>query len=301
LKQKIFLFGANGMLGQKVSELLLHENLPFAASSVELKSILSLNDYVPVDITDFNEVERILLSKKPTTIINCSAYTAVDKAEIESGLCNLINNLAVKKIAEISKKIDAHFIHISTDYVFDGNSGPYNENDNTNPLGVYGLTKLKGEEAIIHSGCNFTIFRTNVLYGSTKYGRSDFVKWLVDSLKNKKEVKIVKDQINNPTFINDLANLILKATLNNVYGLFNSGGPEFLSRFDFSKRIAEYFNLEQNLISPITTEELNQAAKRPLKSGLKLDLVKKMFDYNPTIPEEAFEIINQQLKLDEKN
>ena len=204
---------------------------------------------------------------------------------------------AVKILAGYAKQHSAHFINISTDYVFDGENGPYSENDDVNPVGFYGLTKLQGEEEIIKSGCDFSIIRTNVLYGPAKFGRMDFVKWVVSSLKEKKEIKIVTDQINNPTFIDDLVEIIYSVMINKHYGIFNSGGEEFLSRYDFTLRIADFFNLDKNLIKPVLTEEFNQAAVRPLKSGLVLDKVKKILGFQPRKFEDTFRLMKEELNL----
>jgi len=142
-----------------------------------------------------------------------------------------------------------------------------------------------------------TILRTNVLYGFFSNGKLDFVQWLINSLRTGKEVKIVTDQINNPTYVDDLVQGINKVIEYNKTGIFNIGGKEFLSRYEFSEKIADYFDLDKNLIKPITTPELNQPAKRPLKSGLITLKAETELGYKPHSIKESFAIMKKNLSL----
>lgn len=297
-KNKILLIGSNGMLGQRTAELFLNKgNTELICASYEQQSVLENINYFNVDLTNQTEVTALLEKISPDVIVNTAAYTAVDKAETEKELCDKVNVDAVRYLANFAKKKDIHLINISTDYVFDGADGPYTEDAYVNPVGYYGLSKLKGEQEIEKSGCRYTIIRTNVLYGPAKHGRMDFVKWVVSSLRDKKEIKIVTDQINNPTYIDDLVKLIDTAIEKRTIGIFNSGGTEFLSRYDFTMRIAEFFNLNKNLIKPVLTAEFNQPAKRPLKSGLILDKTKSILGYKPGSIEDTFRLMKEELSL----
>jgi dTDP-4-dehydrorhamnose reductase len=204
---------------------------------------------------------------------------------------------AVEYIAEAARVIDAHLIHISSDYIFNGKNGPYSENTIPNPIGYYGRTKLASENALKISGAIYTILRTNVLYGTAPDSRPDFVKWVVESLRNKKNIRIVIDQINNPTFIDDLVQAISKIIEFGRTGIYHIGGREFLSRFDFTNIIADYFHLDKSLVTPITTEELNQRAKRPLKSGLITLKAETELGYKPHLIPEALEEMKRELVL----
>ena len=166
-----------------------------------------------------------------------------------------------------------------------------------NPVGYYGRTKLASENALRISGTFFTILRTNVLYGIAPNSRPDFVRWVINSLEKNDNIRIVKDQINNPTFIDDLVQGINKIIEFRKTGIYNIGGQEFLSRYDFTLRIAEFFNLDKNLICPITTEELKQPAKRPLKSGLLILKAETELGYKPHTIIESLAAMKKELDL----
>lgn len=269
VKNRILITGSNGMLGQRAVQFYLkNENVELLATSVEEKSLIENVDYISCDIKDRNSIKKIILDYCPDFIIHTAAFTNVDLSEKLREDAWKINVKGVEYISEAARAIDTHIIHISTDYIFDGKDGPYSENAIPNPLGYYGRTKLASENALRISNTYFTILRTNVLYGIALNSRPDFVRWVVSSLDENKNIRIVNDQINNPTFIDDLVQAINKIIEFKKTGIFNVGGIEFLSRYDFTLRIADYFNLDKKLITPITTEELKQPARRPLKSGL---------------------------------
>lgn len=297
-KLKVLIIGSNGMLGQRTAEYYQSKkDIELYCSSYEDGSFIENLDYIKIDLTSSESIYSVLEKVAPDIIINTAAYTAVDKAETEREMCDLINISGVKILASYAKINKVHFVNISTDYIFDGINGPYKEDDPVNPIGYYGLSKLNGEKAIVESGCDYTIIRTNVLYGPAKFGRMDFVKWVVSSLRENKEIRIVKDQISNPTYIDDLVKIISIVVDKRKFGVFNSGGEEFLSRFDFTVRIAEFFNLDKNLIKPILTQELNQAAKRPLSSGLILDKALEELGVKPLSIEETFRLMKEELNL----
>lgn len=269
VKNRILITGSNGMLGQRAVQFYLkNENVELLATSVEEKSLIENVDYISCDIKDRNSIKKIILDYCPDFIIHTAAFTNVDLSEKLREDAWKINVKGVEYISEAARAIDTHIIHISTDYIFDGKDGPYSENAIPNPLGYYGRTKLASENALRISNTYFTILRTNVLYGIALNSRPDFVRWVVSSLDENRNIRIVNDQINNPTFIDDLVQAINKIIEFKKTGIFNVGGIEFLSRYDFTLRIADYFNLDKKLITPITTEELKQPARRPLKSGL---------------------------------
>ncbi len=297
MSKRILIIGSNGMLGQTLVKFALNKNYTVLAASFEDESFIENLMYIKLDISNESLVSDLILNTKPEIIINTAAYTNVDKSEIEKEAAFNINVNGVKYLSYYANKINAHLIHISSDYVFDGLNGPYTEDDKPNPIGYYGLTKLLGENEIKNNTQKYTIIRTNVLYGPAKYGRNDFVKWVYNSIKENKNIKIVTDQINNPTYLNDLANAILTIIENEIYGLFNIGGKEFLSRYDFTLKIADYFRLDKNLITPILTRDLNQLALRPLKSGLITKKANTFFNFVPTDLEKTFEEMKNELNM----
>ncbi|MCH8034964.1 MAG: dTDP-4-dehydrorhamnose reductase [Bacteroidetes bacterium] len=298
IKNRILITGTNGMLGQRVVDFYTHPgNLELLSISVEEKSVIDSVNYLQCDITDREKIKKAVYDFCPDFIVNTAAYTNVDKSETEREAAWKVNVKAVEYLAEAARAIDAHLIHISSDYIFDGNNGPYSENATPNPLGYYGRTKLASENALRISGCGYTILRTNVLYGTAPEGRPDFVKWAVKSLFDGNEIRIVTDQINNPTFIDDLVQAISKINEFNKTGIYNIGGREFLSRFDFTLKIADYFELDNTLIKPITTNELNQLARRPLKSGLITLKAETELGYKPHTIKEALAEMKRELVL----
>jgi len=298
IKKRILIVGSNGMLGQSLCGFYSRQNnIRLLGCSVEKKSLVNDLDYIQCDVTKRNEVKKTILDFYPDYIINASAYTNVDKSETERELAWKINVKGIEYIAESARILDARIIHISTDYIFDGKEGPYAEDEKPNPLGYYARTKLASENALKLSGVLYTILRTNVLYGADSNGKTGFVRWLVNSLKEGKNVRIVTDQINNPTFVDDLVQAVSKVVDYNKTGIYNIGGREFLSRFEFSEIIADYFGLDKNLIKPITTDELKQPARRPLKSGLITLKAETELGYKPHTIKETLAIIKKELSI----
>jgi dTDP-4-dehydrorhamnose reductase len=296
IKKRILIFGANGMLGQSLCGFYSKKkNVQLLGCSLEDLPELNGIDYFPCDITKRDNVKKAILDFYPDYIINASAYTNVDKSEIEREEAWKVNVKGVEYLSEAARVLDARIIHISSDYIFDGKNGPYSENEKPNPLGYYARTKLASENVLKISGVIHTILRTNVLYGSYLNCKADFVKWLVNSLKEGKEVRIVTDQFNNPTFVDDLVQGISKVIEYNKSGIYNIGGKEFLSRYEFSEKIAEFFGLDKKLIRPITTEELNQPARRPLSSGLITLKAETELGYKPHSVKESLAIIKREL------
>ncbi len=297
IKSRIIIFGSNGMLGQRLTKVLSSKEVELLASSFEDFSYNEKVEYQKCDITDRNKIKKLIFDFCPDFIINAAAYTNVDKSETERETAWRVNVKAVEYMAESARILDSHIIHISSDYIFDGENGPYIENVHPNPIGYYGRTKLASENVLKLYSVKHTIIRTNVLYGPTHFGRPDFVKWVIDSLKNKNQIRIVTDQINNPTFIDDLVQAIIKIMELGKEGTYNIGGPDFLSRFDFTIKIADYFNLDKSLVIPIITKELNQPARRPLKSGLITIKAQSELGYRPHSIEDTFRIIKEEFNI----
>ena len=298
IKTRILLVGSNGMLGQRLVESFITSGkIELLCTSVEDESYFPGIEYKKIDIIQRQKVREVVLDFFPDFIINTAAFTNVDKSESEKETAWKLNVTGVENIAFYSWTIDAHLIHFSTDYIFNGKNGPYTEDDMPNPLGYYGRTKLASENSIRISGTKNTIIRTNVLYGPAKNGRPDFVKWVVNSLRDKKVIRIVTDQIGNPTYIDDLVAAINKIIKLKKEGIYNIGGREMISRYDFALRIADYFGFDKSLIQKIITKDLNQPALRPLKSGLITLKAETELDYKPHSIEETFELMKNDLGL----
>lgn len=298
LKLRILITGANGMLGQRtVDHYSKKKNIELFTCSFENDPAFENVEYISCDISNRDNIKKIIYDFCPDFIINTAAFTNVDLSESHRELAWKVNVKGVEYITEAARVIDAHIIHFSSDYIFDGKDGPYDEDATPNPIGYYGRTKLASENVLKIGGALFTIIRTNVLYGVTVNSRPDFVKWVVNSVRNGEHIKIVDDQINNPTFIDDLVQAISKIIEFRKQGIYNIGGREFLSRYEFTKLIADFFNLDERYIAPIKTKDLNQPAKRPLKSGLNIIKAETELGYKPHTILESLAEIKRELNL----
>ena len=254
--KNILITGANGQLGSEIKTIAKN----FADNNYFFTDIPEL------DITNKTTVFDFCKNNKITHIINCAAYTAVDLAETEIELSNLINSTAPKILAEISKQLNIKIIHISTDYVFDGtNHRPYTEIDNPNPTSQYGKSKLEGEKNIL-TNPDTIIIRTSWLYSS--FG-NNFVKTIINLTKQHDKLTIISDQVGTPTYALDLANVILEIITNKKFisGIYNFSNHGVASWYDFAFEIIKIKNLETKVI-PILTKDYPTPAKRPFYSIL---------------------------------
>ena len=282
---KIIITGSNCLLGQSLLALLLKEKQHYKVygfSRGENRSGRQDFNYVSIDITKENILREKVKEIEPNFIINTAAMTQVDDCEIHKEACNLLNIEVVKWLADISKEINAHLIHLSTDFIFDGKKGNYKETDIPNPLSYYGLSKLKSEEVLVNSDINYTILRTILVYGKVfDMSRSNIVLWVREMLGNGREITIVDDQFRTPTYVDDLA-LACKISIDKkAVGIFNISSNELLSIFEITQQIADAFGLNKSLIIPISTSTLNQTAVRPAKTGFDLSKTNKILDFYP--------------------
>lgn len=282
---KVVITGSNGLLGQSLLNLLLDEKNKYEVygfSKGENRSGRNDFKYYSLDITNKEQLIKEIQKLQPNYIVNTAAMTQVDACENNKSACDTLNVDVVKWLAEICKKINAHLIHISTDFIFDGKKGWYTETDEPNPLSYYGLSKLKSEQVLEKLTINYTILRTILVYGKVyDMSRSNIVLWVKESLENKEEITIVDDQYRTPTYVNDLA-LACKISIDkNATGVFNIASSELLSIYEIAKQIAEVFNLDDSYIKPISTSTLNQTANRPIKTGFDLSKTNKELNFYP--------------------
>ena len=264
----ILITGANGQLGSE-----------FQKRSFSLLDEVFYTDVEELDITDLKSVISFVSRNEIDTIINCAAYTAVDRAEEEEEKAAKINRDAVMNLATAAKKSGALLVHVSTDYVFDGNHDvPYTEKDPTNPQTVYGRTKLEGEQAITSSGCMYIIIRTAWLYSA--YGHN-FMKTMLRLGEERDEISVVHDQLGTPTYAGDLAEAIIKLLeredlpeLEGIYHYSNEGG---CSWYDFAREIMALSG-KNCTVNPITTEQYPTKAKRPAYSVLDKTKIQKTLE-----------------------
>ncbi len=285
------------MLGQAVMHIFTRESdFELIQSSVEEKPFVSLNtEYLRLDITNKEEVKNAVRKYMPKVIVNCAAFTDVDKCETERELSWRLNVDAVKNLIIASRINDAKIIHYSTDYVFDGRHGPYDEKATPNPISFYGRTKLASENALMTSGADYAIVRTMVLYGLGVNVKPNFALWMINKLKNKEPINIVDDMFGNSTISDDLAYGSLKLIEKNCRGIYNIAGRDIESRYDFTMKLCEIFKFDKILVAKIKTKDLNQPAPRPLNSGLITLKVETELGFKPMDTIEALRFLKYQL------
>ena len=264
---KVLVIGSEGQLGSELKKLSeSHKNFSWFFSCVKSLNLSELDSICPY----LNKIN-------PSKIINCAAYTNVDKAEKEFEIADLINHKAIDVISKWTNKNNKMLIHISTDYVFEGLSEiPLNENSFTNPVNEYGLSKLKGEQACQKNDPNSIIIRTSWLYSS--FGEN-FVKTMIELMKKNDSIRVIKDQIGSPTYAYDLAKVILEIIINykSVSGLFHYSNEGKISWYEFARSINDFYNFDCEIIG-VSSKEFKTLAKRPKYSLLNKSKIKKIFN-----------------------
>lgn len=252
---RILVTGAKGQLGIDVIDKLKKEGI-----------IAKGIDKDDLDITDSISVDNFIKDYRPQIVIHCAAYTAVDKAETEKEECIAVNEQGTRNLAVSAAKFDAKFIYISTDYVYDGQGiKPHTEETKTSPLSIYGLSKLKGEEALRAVTDKYFILRTSWVFGCNG---NNFVKTMLRLAKEKKSFNVVNDQIGSPTYTKDLAESIFKMIWSDKYGIYNVSNEGYCSWFDFAIEIMEQTGIKDVVINPVSSSEYKTSAVRPLNSRL---------------------------------
>ena len=274
--KKIIITGSNGLLGQKLVKLLLTKKTYeiHALSRGENRMINTKGyTYYNVDITQIKILTNLVNKIQPHYIINTAAMTNVDVCELHKDECDTINVDVVNTLSKICKKNKIHLIHISTDFIFDGEKiGYYTEEDKPNPVNYYGLSKLKSEKIIISAKIKYTILRTILVYGLVdRNDRSNIVLWVKKSIENKDKINVVTDQYRMPTLVDDLAEACLLAIENDAIGIYNVSSNQLLSIYEIAIEVANAFDLDKNFINSIETTQLNLPAKRPFKTGFDLN------------------------------
>jgi dTDP-4-dehydrorhamnose reductase len=297
----VLVTGSNGLLGQKIIYALIDTNDIKCISTSRGENRMKLRDgyiYESLDLTDKNELNRITEKYKPDVIINTAAMTNVDACESNREEALLMNVKTVENLIDVCKKINAKLVHMSTDFVFNGEKGPYVESDKPDPLSYYAFTKLEAEKKIIDSGINWAILRTIIIYGVVDdNSRSNVVLWSIKALRNKKTITVINDQFRSPTLAEDLAQACIAAAIKNATGIYHVAGREVMNILDIVKIVADFFQLDQSYIQPISSESLKQPAKRPPVTGFIIEKAIKELDFKPRSFLEGLSYIKKQLEL----
>ena len=295
---KVLITGANGLLGQKLIALLqTKEGVSLYATSRGKARILDFKgEYFPLDATNKQEVLSLFKKLKPDVVIHTAAMTHVDECELHPEDCYVANVEAVRNVVAGCEMIDAHMVHLSTDFIFDGTEGPLSEKAVPNPINYYGKTKLEAEEIIKASKISSSIARTVLVYGVVPgLKRSNIILWVKDNLAKKNSLKIVDDQWRTPTLAEDLALGCWLLAKDKVKGIYNISGGDMLTPYEMAQLVATYFKLDNQYITRANSATFSQPAKRPPKTGFIIDKAIKKLGYRPHSFKEGIEIIAGQL------
>ncbi len=302
LDQRVLVTGANGLLGQQLvrllSEMADYDVLSTAREDGLLDADVSCG-YTPLDITEPSDIRRVFLDFAPGVVVNCAAMTEVDRCEEERETCWRVNVDAVEHLAKACKTQGARLIHVSTDFIFDGTTGPYAEEDRPHPVNFYGRSKLASENVVRQLGLQrWAIVRTVLVYGTgVGLGRTNIALWVLNELANGRPIRVVTDQVRSPTYAPDLAAGIERIIRQRRDGVFHLSGREIISVFEFARRLAEAFDLDVSLVGPTDGSAFRQRAPRPPRTGFVILKAETELGYRPRTLEQAFEHFASRVKV----
>ncbi|TDQ08709.1 SDR family oxidoreductase [Pedobacter metabolipauper] len=296
----VLVTGSNGLLGQKLTQQLLitkQFNLVATSKGANRYPVTAGYVYAEMDILDAEQVKQVVEKYKPDAIIHTAAMTNVDTCEDQQELAYRLNVDSVKTLTLLAETYNIQLVHLSTDFIFDGADGPYDELAAPNPLSYYGRTKLAAEEVVKNSKCKWAILRTIIVYGIMgDLSRSNIVLWAKGALEKKEPIHVVNDQWRMPTLAEDLADCCLLAVKKDAYGVYNASGKDMMSISELVAKVADFWHLDKSYIREISSASLNQAARRPVRTGFILDKTINDLGYAPHSFEEGLAILDQQME-----
>lgn len=299
--EKILITGANGLLGQKLVELVVtdkkFELVATGRGANRLSKYAHQYTYVSLDITNRTEVEKVISTHKPQVVIHTAAMTHVDQCELNKLECWKQNVEATQNIATACAMHGAFLVHVSTDFIFDGSHGPLTEEAKPYPVSFYGYSKLVAEEIVQNTpNLMWGIARTVLVYGIAEdMSRTNIILWVKNSLENKKQIQVVDDQWRTPTLAEDLAMGCYLIAQKKATGIFNISGSDFLNPLQMAYKVADYFHLDKSYITPANSSTFTQPAKRPPKTGFIIEKAQKVLGYKPHTFDQGIAILAKQL------
>jgi dTDP-4-dehydrorhamnose reductase len=303
---KILITGSNGLLGQKLVYKLRNKPYVTCIATARGNNRLAKQDgysYETLDITNNENVNQVFAKYLPDVVINTAAMTNVDACETEKEACWAMNVTAVEyqvkaleKLKNNTPNYNPHFIHLSTDFIFDGTHGPLDENETPNPLSYYAESKLAAEKIVQASSLDWAIARTVLVFGIVdNMSRSNIVLWVKSNLEQGKVINVVDDQFRTPTLAEDLADGCILIAQKRAKGIYNISGKDFYSILELANVVADYYKLDKTLIKPSKSADIKQPAKRPPITGFIIDKAKKELGYNPHSFTEGIKILEEQI------
>jgi len=288
---KILITGANGFLGYYLAEQLLAKNLSVIATGrgeCRLPFTQNTNfQYLGMDFTDPFSIHDVFENIKPDVVIHAGAMSKPDECETDQMLAYLVNVEGTVQLLINSADLKSFFIFVSTDFVFDGERGMYNEDDIPNPVNYYGRTKLEAEEAVKEYEFDWAIVRTVLVYGKNHSGHNNILKIVKEKLEKGEVYSVVDDQLRTPTYVEDLAKGIVSIIEKKATGIFHLSGKDILTPYQMATKTAEYLGLKSSLIKKVTAANFTQPAKRPPRTGFIIDKARKELGYEPISFEEG--------------
>ena len=298
--KKILITGANGLLGRKLVSLLSQQkdlSLVATAKGDCRFFIPSKIVYRSLDITNADACKNLINEFQPDALIHTAAMTQVDVCEDEREACDIINIRGVSNLIKAIGNRNTHFVHLSTDFIYEGNEEEYFEDSKVNPLNYYGRSKWKSEKLFEKVSFPYSILRTVLVYGVVQdLSRTNIVLWAKAALEKGEKINVVDDQYRCPTLAEDLAYACLQVIQEKATGVYHVSGKDFLSILDIVFEIADYWGLDKSLINSISSVSLNQKARRPLKTNLNISKAKQEFNYQPKSFLEGLKLLDEQIK-----
>ncbi len=299
MKKKVLVTGSNGLLGQKLVQMLVGEPDYILIATARGKNRLPNNKgfiYMPLDVTNKEEVYQLVEDLKPDFVIHTAAMTNVDQCESDRDECWQLNVRSVEYLVEACRVNKAFFIHLSTDFIFDGLDGPYNEEAQASPVSFYGDSKLAAERTVFKSTIDWAIVRTVLVYGiAHDMSRSNIILWVKKSLEEGKNITVVDDQWRTPTLAEDLAIGCILIMKNKATGVYNISGKDMLTPYQMALKTADFFELDKKLIAKGDSSTFTQPAKRPPRTGFIIDKAIKNLGYAPHSFDDGIKEIAKQL------
>ena len=289
--KKILIIGANGFTGRQIlNDLSVHAQ--YKVTGCSLHPDILPNDagkyrFIETDIRNEADIKRLFEEVQPDVVINCSALSVPDYCETHHEEAYLTNVTAVSRLAVFCEEYKSRFIHLSTDFVFDGKINEdagllYTEEDIPTPVNYYGYTKWKGEEKVAETCSSFAIIRVAIVYGRALPGQhGNIVQLVMKRLKAGQEIRVVSDQWRTPTYVGDVSDGVQRLIAHTTNGIFHICGDECMSIAEIAYQVADYMGLDHSLIHPVTTEEMNETTPRPRFSGMSIDKARTMLGYEP--------------------
>ena len=284
--------GSAGLIGQQLVKDLSESNQVFSSYN---ESIPEFGEPIRMDLRDQTEISSVFNEKKPDIVIHLGAMTDVDHCERDKSSATEINAKSTEIIAKECSNQNSFLVYLSTDYVFDGNSGMYNEIDTTNPIGHYGKSKLAGERSVENFSSEYCIARTSTPFGLHSKKKS-FPTWIIENLEQKNQINVLTDQITSPTYIPNLSQMLIEIAERKITGILHVSGASKMSRYDMACMIADKLDYDQSLLNPAIMSQMNWDAERPKNSSFDVSKAASILHQKPQTIEESIELFTNTIK-----